>query len=251
MRHDHRAPASCGIDRHIDVCLGGKSKTTGDRKDFLFSGTSGISFNRGHAASVYHWKALILACVFSTALTAANLHITGAVQSRKTSEINLGHLPKQYRAADWTITSDSPAPLKVSLARIRQAIQAGPGITILSRISSIDVVQDAQGSNPINTVARVGSGIVGAAAAAQALKVIPAAGGWGSSVILGAEVFTLALQYVFPTLRSHAVQSITEMLPENINLDPMGTASGMVIIELGKKVPDPPPLDVIISIGEK
>lgn len=162
------------------------------------------------------------------------VRVTGEIQSRSTSTKNFGHLPKRYRAADWTITSESPAPLKISVARIAQDVTAGPGITILSRTSSISVVADAQGRNPVNTVARVGTGAIGAIAASQALKVLPAAGGWGGTVILGAELATLAIQYILPTLPTHAVRSIGDMLPETLNLDPFGTATGVVIVELDK-----------------
>lgn len=179
--------------------------------------------------------------------TTLNLHVTGQVQSVATTKRNFGRLPKGYRAADWTVTNQSAQPVKVSLARLLQEIHPGRGVSILSGVSATSVVEDAQGSNPLNTVARVGSGIVAGLAVGQGLKIIPSGGSW-PTVILGAEVATLVMQYVFPTLQTHALQSITAMMPATLALDALGTESGMVIVELAKKSADPPTLDLTISI---
>lgn len=192
----------------------------------------------------------VLACASAIAGQDVVLHVTGRIESSSTSYRNFGRLPKQYRAADWTVSNESPAAVKIPLARILQEIKTDPDIAVLSRTSSISVVQDAQGRNPVETITRVGTGITGAAAGAEALKLIPSLG-WGGYVVIGSGALTLALQYIFPTLRSHAVQSITGLLPETISLDPYGTQDGIVIVEaIGKRFAGPGALDVRITIPQ-
>lgn len=176
-----------------------------------------------------------------------NLHVSGQLQSSSTTKRNFGRMPKGYRGADWIVTSDSPAPVKIPLARILQEIHTGPGITILSRVSSTSVVQDAQGRNPINSIARVGSGLIGGLASCEGIHVCGAGGSW-PNVILGAELGALLIQSVLPTLPSHALQSITALMPDPVVLDPYGTVPGMIIVEVRKGTTEPPPLDEMISI---
>jgi len=156
-------------------------------------------------------------------------------------------MPKNYRAADWTVTNESAQPVKISLARILQLIKPGPGISILSPTSSAAVVQDAQGSSPLNATARIGTGVVGGLATCEGLKICPSGGSW-SKVVLGAEVLTLVMQYVLPTLPSHALQSIPAMLPAVLNIDPFGSVPGMIIVELAPKTSVPEDLDITLTI---
>ena len=51
-----------------------------------------------------------------------SLRVSGQIQSKKTSSRNFGRLPKNYRAADWTVTSNAAAPLKIPIARLLQEI---------------------------------------------------------------------------------------------------------------------------------
>lgn len=182
----------------------------------------------------------------------ATLHVTGQVQSRRTTEFNFGRLPKGYRAADWVISNESPVAVKFALARIQQQIKVGNGVSILSRVSSISVVQDAQSSSPESLIGRIGLGLVGGSAAAKVAGIIPATG-WGNYAVLGSGGLALLIQYILPVVKSHAVLSISGMMPDPIKLDPFETLPGMIIVELGKKTPDPPRLDVTVSIptGEK
>lgn len=175
-----------------------------------------------------------------------SLHVTGSVQSAATSQRNFGKLPKNYRAADWIVTNDSAQPVKISLARVLQYIKTGPGVSILSPTSSASVVQDAQGRNPLNSVARIGTGVVGGLATCEGLRICPAGGSW-STVVLGAEVATLVMQYVLPTLPSHALQSIPAMLPAILNIDALESVPGMIIVELTAKAA-PADLDVSLTV---
>lgn len=175
-----------------------------------------------------------------------SLHVTGSVQSADTSRRNFGKLPKQYRAADWTVTNNSPQAIKIPLARILQLIKAAPGVSILSPTSSTSVVQDAQGSNPLSSISRVGTGVVGGFATCEGLKICPSGGSW-SQVVLGAEILTLVMQYVLPTLPSHALQSIPAMLPAVLNIDALDSLPGMIIVELAAKVV-PADLDVTLVL---
>jgi hypothetical protein len=188
----------------------------------------------------------LLLAATTEAQTSVQLHITGELQSQKTARANFGRLPKQYRAADWTVSSNSPEAVKIPLARLIQAIGPIPATTVLSRTSSTSVVQDAQGNNPLNATLRVGNGIISGAVAAEALHAIPATG-WGPKAVLGAEIGSLVLQFVFPTLQSHAVLSITAMMPDPVVLDPFGTVAGMVIVERAKGAAEVP-LDVTVSV---
>lgn len=190
---------------------------------------------------------LLLLLAISASGQTVSLRITGQLQSARTTKRNFGRLPKGYRAADWTVTSNSAQPVKVSLARLLQEVHPGPGVSILSGVSATSVVEDAQGSNPLGTVSRVGTGLVSGIAVAQGLKIVPAGGSW-PLVILGAEVATLTMQYVFPTLRTHALESITAMMPPELSLDAFGTQSGMVIVEIGEKAAAPAPLDIKVTI---
>jgi hypothetical protein len=176
-------------------------------------------------------KLLLLAFVLCAAAGAQTIHVTGSLQSQKTARINFGKLPKQYRVADWTVTNESASVVRVSLARVLQELPALPGMTVLSRTSSTSVVEDSQGASTLNTVTRVGTAVIGAVSAATALQALPN-NRTGSAILLGGELASLAISFVFPALHSHAVRSIGDMLPETISLDPMGTQSGMVILEV-------------------
>lgn len=196
-----------------------------------------------------YMRSVLILLVASTTFAqtqSVELYITGKVQSTQTTKRNFGRLPRGYRAADWTVTNESAQPIKVALARLIQEVSTAPGVSILSATSATSVVQDAQGSNPLNTVARVGTGVVSGIAVGQGLKIIPTGGSWPLA-ILGAEVGTLFVQYVFPTLQTHALQSITAMMPTMLSLDAFGTEPGMVIVELARYTPDPPELQTCVA----
>ena len=176
-----------------------------------------------------------------------SLRVTGQLQSTVTTKRNFGRLPKQYRAADWTVTSNAAAPLKIPIARLLQEIHTTAGILILSRVSSASVVEDAQGSSPINMGVRIFGGLATALVACEGLKACGTGGSW-PKVILGTEIGAVIVQSVIPALPSHALQSITAMLPDPVALDPYGTVSGMIIVELGKHVAEPGPLDETIQV---
>ncbi len=186
---------------------------------------------------------LCLAFIAITASAQTTLQITASIQSRQTTTANFGRLPSRYFAADWTITSNSPTAIKVPLAWVIQQVQAqkaiSPDVSVLAPTSSNSVIQGAQGRNPVNTVARIGGGIVSGFAACVGLKSCPSGGSW-STVALGLEITALTIQYVFPTLQSHALQSISGMLPPVLNFDPTdNTVSGMIIVEVPKKTAIP------------
>lgn len=190
---------------------------------------------------------LILAALPLCAQQSVTLHVSGQIQSAKTSAVNFGRLRKGLRAADWTVTSNSTVALKIPIARILQEIHSVPGISILSRISSTSAVEDAQGRSLVGAIGRIGMGGIGTLATCEGIKLCGTGGSWGTAVF-GAEIGALLIQGVLPTLPTHALQSITAMLPDPVVLDPFGTASGMIIVELSKKAPEPGPLDEMITV---
>lgn len=166
------------------------------------------------------------------------LHVTATPQDKHDTQISFGRLGR-HLAVGTDICTDAGAPaVKVPAARVRQKIKMPAGYTLLPAAMAATVVQDAQGSAPIDTVVRVLSGLSGAAGAAAAIR--GASGGWGSTAILTGEGITIALQYVFPAIRTHAVLSIaTLMLPEMLDFDPAvngGCVSGIVVVSAPKRI---------------
>ena len=146
-----------------------------------------------------------------------------------------------YRAADWVVSNRSAVAVKIPLPLImQQVIPTLPaGISVLSPISNASVVADAQGASVLGRVESIGGGVVSAVAGGVAIKLIPLTG-WGAYAVYGAAGATILLQTVFPAFHSHALQSITGMLPSVLALDPYdGTVSGMVIVERTGKTPWP------------
>ena len=94
---------------------------------------------------------------------------------------------------------------------------------------------------------RIFGGLATALVACEGLKACGTGGSW-PKVILGTEIGAVIVQSVIPTLPSHALQSITAMLPDPVALDPYGTVSGMIIVELGKHAAEPGPLDETIQV---
>lgn len=180
-----------------------------------------------------------------------SMHITGKVESAQTSRVDFGKLRKGLREANWIVTSESPTAAKISLAAIVQQAQryvGVAGVSILMPHSSAAAVQDAQGRNPINTIARVGTGLIGTLASCEGVHVCGAGGSW-PHVILGAKLGALVIQTLLPTIPTHALQSITAMMPDPVILDPYGTVSGVIIVELAKRRPEPPVLDEMIEVA--
>lgn len=176
-----------------------------------------------------------------------SLRVTGKVESVQTTRSDFGKLRKGLREANWIVTSNSPVPAKVPLAAIVQQIKVVQGISILMPHSSAAAVQDAQGRNPLNTIARVGTGLIGGLASCEGIHVCGAGGSW-PNIILGAELGGLLIQSVLPTLPTHALQSITSMMPDPLAFDAFGTMSGAIIVEVGKKTSEPPLLDETIQV---
>ena len=174
-----------------------------------------------------------------------SLRVTGHLQSRATGASNFGHLSKQYRVADWTVSTDPPTAIKVPIEWIIQKIQGKipAGVAVLSPNSSQSVVEDAQGRTALSTFTRVGTSVLGGFAMCEGTHVCPTGGSWGK-VVTGAEGFALLLG-IIPSFLCHAVRSITGMMPNPVTLDAenLYTQPGMIIVELGKHVAEPGPLD--------
>lgn len=186
---------------------------------------------------------LLFASAAAAQTKPVTFQVTASIQSRQTTTANFGKLPSRYFAADWTITSDSTTAIKVPLAWVIQQVQEKgvlpANVGVLGPTSSNSVIQEAQGRSPLNTAARIGTGIISGFAACEGLKACPSGGSW-AHVTLGVELAALTLQYVFPALQSHALQSISGMLPQVLNFDPTAnTVSGIIIVEIPKNTPPP------------
>jgi len=130
------------------------------------------------------------------------------------------------------VENESGSSVKIALPLIlaKVAPSLPGGISILSPISNGSVVADAQGSSLAGKLQRGATATIGTVAGGVAMKIIPVTGA-GAYVIFGAEAVAIVAQYVFPALQSHALQSITGMLPSVLSLDSWGSVSGMVIVE--------------------
>ena len=236
----HLIAASCrDREPHVEVCE--------TRGPIIAGFHIGVIFVKRYCWKCGYMPLLFLIFLPLYGQQTVSLRVSGQIQSKKTSSRNFGRLPKNYRAADWTVTSNAAAPLKIPIARLLQEIHTAAGISILSRVSSTSVVEDAQGSSPINMGVRIFGGLATALVACEGLKACGTGGSW-PKVILGTEIGAVIVQSVIPTLPSHALQSITAMLPDPVALDPYGTVSGMIIVELGKHVAEPGPLDETIQV---
>ena len=122
--------------------------------------------------------ALLLIPFTLCAQQTVSLRVTGQLQSAQTSRRNWGRMAKQYRGADWTVTSNTAAPIKIPIARLLQEIHTVSGVSILSRVSSTSVVEDAQGRSPINTGVRIFTGLVTGLVACEGLHACGVGGSW-------------------------------------------------------------------------
>ena len=181
--------------------------------------------------------------------TSACLHVTGQLQSRDVSGLDFGRLQKGLRGADWTVSVDPPVPIKVSMSWILQRVHIASGISVLSRASSLAAMQDAQGRSPRNKIVAISSGAISGFGACEGAHICGTSNGW-TYALAGAYGLGLLIQYIIPALPSHSLQTAAAVMPDPISLDGTNlyTQPGMIIVELGKHVAEPGPLDETIQV---
>lgn len=160
----------------------------------------------------------------------ADVRVTAQTLSAPTTTAMFGRLPKGVLAVAVQVCSSVSESLVIPQARIIQQIKMTNSYTILPKNAAATVVDAAQGRSPLQTGIRTGFTVVELAAIASGWS------GMGETVkgVLNSTALagTSVINVLATNVPSHAhLTFAAEMLPDPLNLAPLGCASGLALAE--------------------
>jgi hypothetical protein len=170
------------------------------------------------------------------------------------SQAMFGKLPKNVRAAQVQVCSNSPSQMTVPTARIVQQVHLANGATVLIGDAAIAVIASAQGASPVQVALRSAAAVSGGIKGLVLVGAIQPNTEWGSALTMADGLMQIGAAIVGTAATGHQLLSIgREMLPDPLSLAPLGCATGYAILEVPSalkkgKTPEPSSIDFSMTI---